>query len=271
MPSARLPRLVLLLFCLAGLALADADDAPVDLQWRQRTADGGRDAWVTNRLAGPVEIRLQGAAPGPGPTPSPHPPVHAVLQAYERRELATLTDPDTRGLQLESVPGSPDATPQDVEYGYPLQTAQLRIEQGWGGRFSHEDAANRHAIDFGAEIGTPVIAARAGTVMEIENRYALNGHDPQRDGERANYVRVLHDDGTMALYAHLDRDGVVVRVGQHVRRGDALGLSGNTGFSNGPHLHFVVQINRGMRLESVPFRMFGPQGILRFSEPAPTP
>ena len=67
--------------------------------------------------------------------------------------------------------------------------------------------------------------------------------------------------------AHLQAGGVLVRVGQRVRRGQAIGRSGNTGLSSAPHLHFVVHANRGMRLESVPFRMFGPHGILRFGEP----
>jgi murein DD-endopeptidase MepM/ murein hydrolase activator NlpD len=91
------------------------------------------------------------------------------------------------------------------------------------------------------------------------------------DAGRANYVRILHNDGTMALYAHLKTDGVLVRAGQPVRKGDTIGLSGNTGFSAGPHLHFVVQVNRGMSLESIPFRMFGPHGLLRLSEAATTP
>ena len=50
----------------------------------------------------------------------------------------------------------------------------------------------------------------------------------------------------MALYAHLQESGVLVRPGQHVRAGQQIGLSGNTGFTTGPHLHFAVQVNRGM-------------------------
>jgi murein DD-endopeptidase MepM/ murein hydrolase activator NlpD len=76
-------------------------------------------------------------------------------------------------------------------------------------------------------------------------------------------VRLLHDDGAMSVYAHLKTDGVHVRVGQRVRAGQPIGLSGNTGFTTGPHLHFAVQVNRGMRLESIPFRMRSPQGPMR--------
>ena len=69
----------------------------------------------------------------------------------------------------------------------------------------------------------------------------------------------------MALYAHLRSEGALVRVGQRVRQGQQIGLSGNTGFTTGPHLHFAVQVNRGMRLESLPFRMNGPGGPLHIS------
>ena len=74
---------------------------------------------------------------------------------------------------------------------------------------------------------------------------------------RANFIRLLHDDGSMALYAHLSVDGVQVRIGQQIQAGQRIGLSGNTGFSTGPHLHFAVQVNRSMQLVSIPFRMRG--------------
>jgi len=73
-------------------------------------------------------------------------------------------------------------------------------------------------------------------------------------------VQVLHDDGTSAVYAHLQLDSVRVRPGQRVERGEYIASSGNTGFSTGPHLHFVVLRNAGLRSESVPVRFAGPGG-----------
>lgn len=230
---------------------------------------GTVEIWVENALAGPTEILL---SPENGAAIDGDPPLPArtVVPAFGRKLVARLQPQPNRGLRLQVVPGTPNAKPNDVEYGYPLQTTQLRIEQGWGGAYSHDDAQNRHAVDFAAGIGTPVLAARAGTVMEVEADFARAGLHAETFAGRANFVRIVHIDGTMALYAHLDTNGVLVRVGQRVRKGETIGLSGNTGFTAGPHLHFTVQANRGMRLESIPFRMFGPQGILRFSEPAST-
>jgi murein DD-endopeptidase MepM/ murein hydrolase activator NlpD len=162
------------------------------------------------------------------------------------------------------VPGDPNARPRDVQYLMPLRQPRQRIDQGYGGSFSHNDPQNYYAVDFAAPIGTPVLAARAGTVMEIESDFDKAGLNLEKFGGRANFVRILHDDGTMGLYAHLQENGVLVRVGQRVRAGQQIGSSGNTGFTTGPHLHFVVQVNRGMRLESIPFQMAGPQGALAF-------
>ena len=227
---------------------------------------GTVDIWAENVLAGPAEILLspENGAGIPGDPPLP---ARTVLHAYERRLVARLPAQPDRRLRLQVVPGTPNANPRDVEYLYPLQTTQLQIEQGYGGGYSHRDDQNRHAVDFAADIGTTVIAARAGTVMDIEAGFERAGLDAESDLGRANFVRMLHDDGTMALYSHLKHEGVLVRVGQRVRKGEPIALSGNTGYSTGPHLHFAVQANRGMKLESLPFRMFGPQGILQFTDP----
>lgn len=264
--AAIVPVLLAVLGCTS--AQAQDDDARVALHLNE-SADG-LDALVDNRLAGPVEVLLSAPKGRRAPAAIPALPARAVLPPYDRRVVTRLQDLHAPPLELRMVPGSPNAKPRDVEYGYPLDTRELRITQGWGGHHSHRDAENRHAVDFAIDEGTPVLAARAGTVMDIESGFSSTGRNAA-DAGHANYVRIVHDDGTMALYAHLKTDGVRVGIGQRVRRGDAIGLSGNTGFSAGPHLHFVVQVNRGMTLESIPFRMFGPQGILRFSEAVSTP
>ncbi|WP_221261843.1 M23 family metallopeptidase, partial [Xanthomonas campestris] len=92
-------------------------------------------------------------------------------------------------------------------------------------------------------------------------------HGPDAGG--GNLVRLLHADGSMAIYAHLAPAGVLVHPGQRVRSGERLGSAGSTGFSTAPHLHFAVQRNVGLRLISLPFRMSGPQGELHFPSPAP--
>ena len=71
---------------------------------------------------------------------------------------------------------------------------------------------------------------------------------------------ILHDDGTMSVYAHIDLASVNVRPGLHVRAGRQIARSGNTGFSSGPHLHFAVQQNIGMEVVSLPFKFERPKG-----------
>ncbi|MDO5504982.1 MAG: M23 family metallopeptidase [Pseudoxanthomonas suwonensis] len=226
--------------------------------------DGGHEVWAENHLAGPIEVMVSGGSRQFNATPPL--PARATVATAGRGLVTRLHATDAAmPLRMIAVPGSPGGRVRDVEYRFPLRMATPRVAQGHGGSFSHADNENRHAVDFPAPVGTPVLAARDGVVMHLERDFHRGGTDPDRDLHRANFIRILHDDGSMALYAHLEEGGVLVRQGQHVRAGQTIGRSGNTGFSSGPHLHFVVQANRGMRVESVPFRMFGPQGILRFS------
>jgi len=94
----------------------------------------------------------------------------------------------------------------------------------------------------------------------VEEDFNRGGADRDSFVDKANHVRILHEDGTMALYAHLDLASVSVRPGGRVRAGQLIARSGNTGFSSGPHLHFAIQQNVGMKLISLPFKFRGAAG-----------
>lgn len=237
---------------------------------RIANAADGYQAWAENALAGPVEVRVSFSR-NRNARGEPELPARATVQPGDSALVARIfgVDPGRSGdfeLRMDAIPGQPGARHRDVEYVFPLLTRELRVEQGFGGRYSHNDEQNRHAVDFAAPVGTDVVAARDGVVMQVENDFDRAGPNREKYAGRANFVRIVHDDGTMAVYAHLQEGGVMVRMGQRVRSGQLIGRSGNTGFTSGPHLHFAVQANQGMRLVSVPFRMFGPHGILRFGE-----
>jgi murein DD-endopeptidase MepM/ murein hydrolase activator NlpD len=121
------------------------------------------------------------------------------------------------------------------------------------------DAASAYAVDIEMPVGTQIYAARSGTVIEVASQFFEASNDPKR-AARANVVRILHADGTMALYAHLNWDSIRVRPGQIVERGEYIADSGNTGFSTGPHLHFAVIRNGGLRQESLPVQFVRPSG-----------
>jgi len=82
------------------------------------------------------------------------------------------------------------------------------------------------------------------------------GVDRQRDGGAANIVRILHDDGTHAVYAHLNWNSIRVRPGDHVERGEYIADSGNTGFSSGPHLHFEIRGSNGAPVNPWDYQRF---------------
>ncbi|WP_052688097.1 M23 family metallopeptidase [Xanthomonas sp. MUS 060] len=235
--------------------------------------NGLREIWLGNPLGGPVQIRLYGEVNGFKAIPAL--PRDIELAAGERRLASCLYPLDggtdasgaSADLHIEAIPGSPHAHAEPVLYQLPFKGVPIRIDQGFGGGFSHHDPANFYALDFALPEGTPILAAREGVVMEIRDDFRESGTDAARLGQAANLVRIVHADGSMALYAHLTAGGVQVRVGQSVQRGERLGLSGNSGLTTAPHLHFVVQLNRGLRLESVPLRMTGPLGELRFAHP----
>ena len=133
---------------------------------------------------------------------------------------------------------------------------RFQISQGFEGAYSHHFPGNRYAIDLPMPEGTPVLAARSGTVLDMKMHFAGHSNDPAARA-RTNYLRLLHADGTMTIYVHLRTGSARVQIGQSVAAGELIAESGNTGYSTGPHLHFAVQRNDGKRLISIPFVLKG--------------
>jgi len=103
---------------------------------------------------------------------------------------------------------------------------------------SHQAGGTRqHAYDFEMPIGTVLVAARAGQVSAVQQ----SNVDGTRVPGEENFVMITHDDGTHGRYFHITQNGSMVAVGQMVGQGDPIALSGDTGESQGPHLHFVVE------------------------------
>jgi hypothetical protein len=139
----------------------------------------------------------------------------------------------------------------DKEYVYDLpfeKKGRYMVFQGYNGAASHQ---NQFALDFSMSDGTPVLAAREGVVVNVQQSNSISCPQPEC-GKYNNFVLVYHPDGTFAEYTHLQKDGARVQRGDKVEKGTLIGLSGNTGWTSGPHLHFVCFMQRLGSRESFP-------------------
>jgi len=117
-----------------------------------------------------------------------------------------------------------------------------RIVQGYNGKYSHHTDYSRYAIDFGLQTNDTICAADDGFVVGVIKDYSIGGND-KRFEQFANFITLYHPhSGLYTQYAHLKFNGSLVKVGDIVKKGQAIGLSGMTGFTSETHLHFNVLI-----------------------------
>ena len=125
--------------------------------------------------------------------------------------------------------------------------------QPYNGSFSHRSDFSRYAIDFDLAVGDTVCAARDGLVVGVTKRFDKGGNS-RRYRDYANFITLYHADGILTQYVHLKKDGAFVAKGDSVTAGQAIGISGMTGFTSAPHLHFNVLKPVPRNAVSIPVR-----------------
>ena len=185
-----------------------------------------------------------------------------ILQPQSRELLVSLRNAGAANKALQYAwrisLGSPTAQHRPSRpYRAPFAVGSaFRISQAFPDNITHNTEETQYAVDIALPDGTPVYAAREGTVINVHHDKFMGGLSPVMM-DQANVVEILHEDGTIGLYAHLHWDSVRVHIGQHVDRGQYIANSGSTGFSSGPHLHFCVFKNLGFASVSVPVQFAG--------------
>ena len=151
---------------------------------------------------------------------------------------------------------------EDSSYIYDLpfeDKKKVFLVQGYESLFSHH---GEKALDFKVKRGTKICAARNGVVTSMRKDSEKGGLKKENLAD-GNFVIIQHSDGSAAWYWHLEKDGVLVNIGDTVRTGQPIGLSGNTGYSAFPHLHFEVQdYAADGNYKQLPTRFYTQKGII---------
>jgi murein DD-endopeptidase MepM/ murein hydrolase activator NlpD len=150
---------------------------------------------------------------------------HNIKDWKELQKINNISSP--KHLKIGQEIFVPDG--DSIGFAIPLRVG-LAVTSHYGYR---KHPVTRHyrlheGIDFRASIGTRIYASKTGTVT-----YAA------RKGGYGKTVSIQHEDDFSTSYGHLSR--IYVSVGDFVRQGQVIGLSGNTGISTGPHLHFEIR------------------------------
>jgi murein DD-endopeptidase MepM/ murein hydrolase activator NlpD len=220
-----------------------------------------------NSFYAPMEVELIFNSIAGVNYPDPDQQLRWVIPARSERvllDLAALGGAAVPSLQYRYffLPGDPDAEPSsDFVYRAPFSVGlQFQITQTYPDSITHRTRDSMYAVDVSMPVGTDIVASRGGVVFDVASTNFKSGPDAVQYADLANLVRILHDDGTYAVYAHLNWNTIRVRPGDRVETGQYIADSGNTGFSSGPHLHFAVQRNMGGRIDSLPVAFRGPEG-----------
>lgn len=127
-------------------------------------------------------------------------------------------------------------------YHLPFEENKTRlVVQGYFSRYTHK---HRAALDFKMKSGTKICAVRDGIVIRIKADGKRGGGNSKYRAD-GNYIVIQHNDSSRSGYWHLRHEALFVKVGDQVKQGQIIGLSGKTGYTYFPHLHFIVWKSNG--------------------------
>ena len=152
---------------------------------------------------------------------------------------------------LASVFGDATIEQYDTNYYYSLpfeKGNEFQIQQGYFGKHTHQEV---RALDIDMPIGTKVCAARKGIIITQIDDNKKHCANPSCVNFN-NYIDILHEDGTIANYSHLKYKSSKFKIGDVVDEGNVIAESDETGYTSGPHLHFVVYLPAFENKKTIP-------------------
>lgn len=165
--------------------------------------------------------------------------------------VAQLSDEEVRNLKAGRV--KPD---NSHIYSLPfIKGNRFLLIQAYNSSMSHNAEIS---LDFKMKQGSKVCAARGGIVTAIKEDSDEGGLKDEYLS-KGNHIIIIHNDGSEAMYWHLQKDGALVNVGDTVLQGQHIGYSGNTGYSAFPHLHFQVYDHNGKNIAT---RFYTKKGVI---------
>jgi murein DD-endopeptidase MepM/ murein hydrolase activator NlpD len=187
-------------------------------------------------------------------------PYRQVILQSQTDSLITIAADSTliKTLLINTNLGDPTRKPLRNKLNLPFSKGKTyRIVQAYDGTYSHNSPYSKYAIDFALKVGDTVCAADDGVVVGVISGYKYGGSDKKWD-KYANYITLYHPHtGLYTQYVHLKQNGSLVQVGDTVKHGQPIGLSGKTGWTDIAHLHFNTLVAVPEGLMSVPVTFYG--------------
>ncbi|MFJ2262432.1 M23 family metallopeptidase [Streptomyces sp. NPDC087844] len=168
----------------------------------------------------------------------------AQAKAAQTKSKAAANNAAVKKAEAKKAAAKPAAAKKASSWVDPVAKYRLSASFAQAGNLW---SSTHSGQDFAVSSGTQVVAAHGGTVVKTGGNGAGDGP------AYGNAVVIKHSNGTYSQYAHLSR--VDVKAGQVVKTGQRIALSGNTGNSSGPHLHFEIRTtaNYGSAVDPVAF------------------